>query len=407
LKPNHKRILLWGTVTALVGAAVAWSLVPRPIAVDLVVVRRGQLVVSVEEEGRTRIHDTYVLSAPVAGRVQRIDADVGDAVTAGETVLARIEPGDPSLLDPRSEAEARASVEAAEAARALSEARVEEATAELDFARAELERATGLARDGMIPRRELDEANKLFRTRTAGLATARAGLQMRLFELERARAQLITPDSERSPVDECDCVPLTAPVSGLILRIPERSERSVSLGEALLEIGDPRELEVVVDYLSSDAVRVRPGQRVVIDGWGGATPLAGRVRNVEPLGFTKVSALGIEEQRVNVVIDFEGEPAAWERLGHGYRVDTAVVLWESDAALTVPLTALFREGDGWALFRVESGRAVKTRVESGQRSGLDVEIVSGLDEGDSIIVHPGNRVRDGDRVEARDDGTSD
>ena len=402
MNAKGKRILLWSAILALVVTGLAFAFVPQPIPVDLVTLELGPMVVTVEEEGRTRIHDVYVLSAPVAGRVRRIDFHVGDPVVAGSTVLTEIEPGDPTLLDPRSEAQAQAAVETADAARIFAEASVEEASAEFDFARAEFGRANQLVDDGTISLRALDEAERLFKTRKAALSTARAELQMRMFELEQARAQLISPNDAQESGSDCECVPITAPVSGRILRIFNPSERVVALAEPLLEIGEPNDLEIVVDFLSSDAVRIRPGQRVILDGWGGENPLSGSVRRIEPFGFTKVSALGIEEQRVNVVIDFEGTPDGWERLGHGYQIETAVVLWESDAVLTVPLTAVFRLDEGWALFKEQDGRARLTPVQLGQRNGLVAEIVNGLAEGDAIVVHPSDRIDDGVRITDRE-----
>ncbi len=397
----QKRIVIWAVVLGVIVLGVLWAFAPRAIPVDLVTVREGPMVVTVEEEGKTRIHDVFILSAPVLGRVQRIDAEVGDPVVAGQTVLARIEPGDPSLLDPRSEAQAQAAVAAAESANRLAAAQVEQATAELDFAQAELRRANELVADGTISRRDYDEAQRAYKTRRAALATARAELQVRLFELEQARAQLLSPTQTQEPAEECDCLPITAPVNGRVLTIVNESERVVSPGEALLEIGDPSDLEIVVDFLSMDAVRIRPGQRVILDQYGGDEPLSGRVRRVEPFGFTKVSALGIEEQRVNVVIDLDGDPSGWERLGHGYQVEARVVLWESDAALTVPLTALFRADQDWAVFAEQAGRAVLTIVGIDRRNGLEARIVAGLDPGQRVVAHPSDRVQDGVRIAAR------
>jgi HlyD family secretion protein len=223
---------------------------------------------------------------------------------------------------------------------------------------------------------------------------------MRNYELEVARAQLVSPLETQASRDNCECIPITAPVSGRILQIADRSERVVRDGDVLMQIGDPKDLEIVVDYLSMDAVRIEAGQRVIIDNWGGDEPLAGRVRLVEPFGFLKVSALGIEEQRVNVIIDFASEQGR-ERLGHGYQVETRVVLWEADDALTVPLTALFRDGERWALFVVEDGRARLRHVEVGQKNGIVAEIREGIEAGARVVVHPSDRVTDGIRIASR------
>ncbi len=400
---NTKRIIIWVIIAAVVLIGVALSFAPRPVLVDLVEVAPSRLVVTLDEEGETRVHDVYSLSAPVTGRVQRIDWHVGDPVTANETVLARIEPGDPSFLDPRSAAQARASVQAAEANRDLAAAAVADAEAQYEFARAEFARMQELIEEGSVSKRDLDSAERDFKARRAGLDTARAALQVRNFELEVAKAQLVSPLETQASRAECECIPITAPVSGRILQITERSERVVREGDMLMQIGDPRDLEIIVDYLSADAVRIEAGQRVIIDNWGGDEPLEGRVRLVEPFGFLKVSALGIEEQRVNVVIDFSGDADnGRERLGHGYQVETRVVLWEADDVLTVPLTALFRDGERWAVFVDDDGRARVRYVTVGQRNGVVAEIRDGLEAGDGVIAYPSDRVADGVRIARRD-----
>ncbi len=399
---NGKRLLIWALAALVVAAALAMAFAPRAVRVDLVTLAVGPMLVTVDEEGETRVHDVFSLSAPVAGRVRRMDVHPGDAVVANETVLAQIEPGDPTFLDPRSEAQARAAIQAAESAQTLAAAEVDEAAAEFDFARSERVRARELIIDGTISQRELDSADRAYKATRASLATARAALQMRKFELEQARAQLLSPTDTQARHGECECVPITAPVSGRVLNIVDQSERVVQAGEPLMQIGNPADLEIVVDFLSADAVRVEPGQRVIIDNWGGAEPLAGRVQRVEPFGFTKISALGIEEQRVNVVIDLISPRDAWQRLGHGYQVEARVVLWDADAVLTVPLTALFREEREWAVFAAQDGRARLRRVMIGQSNGLVAELTAGLEAGDQVIVHPSDRVRDGVRIAARD-----
>jgi HlyD family secretion protein len=387
-------------VVVLVGFGLAFA--PEPVTVDVVEAEIRPLMVTIDYEGDTRIHDMFALSAPVAGRLRRIDAHVGDAVIAGETVLAEIEPGDPTFLDPRSEAQARAAVEAARSAQTLAEAEVERSVAELEFAETEHRRSRQLIGEGTITRREADSAEREFRTARAALATAQAALQMRIYELAQAEAQLLTPADTPSVSDgSCPCVSLTAPVGGRVLRIPSQSERMLQPGDVIMEIGDPSDLEVVTDYLSSDAVRIRSGQRVIIDNWGGDAPLEGRVRSVEPFGFTKTSALGIEEQRVNVVIDITSPREDWTALGHGYQVETRVVLWETETALAIPLTALFRDGERWAAFVLEDGNATLRHLEVGRRNGLEAEILSGVTAGEQVIVHPSDRVRDGVRARVR------
>ena len=398
---NSKRIVMWTAIVGIIVIALLLSFAPRPITVDLVDVQPDTLVVTLDEEGETRVHDVYTLSAPVAGRVQRIDWHVGDPVTANETVLAQIEPGDPSFLDPRSEAQARAAIQAAEATRDLAAAAVNDAEAQYEFARAEYARMQELIVEGSVSKRDLDSAERDFKARRAGLDTARAAQQVRNYELELARAQLVSPLETQGSGGHCECIPITSPVSGRILKIADRSERIVREGDMLMQIGDPRDLEIVVDYLSMDAVRIEAGQRVIIDNWGGAEPLEGRVRLVEPFGFLKVSALGIEEQRVNVIIDFASDEG-WERLGHGYQVESKVVLWNAGDILTVPLTALFRDGENWALFVEEDGRASLRHVKPGQRNGVIAEIRDGLEAGERVVAHPSDRVTNGVRIASRD-----
>ncbi|MDX1431083.1 MAG: HlyD family efflux transporter periplasmic adaptor subunit [Gammaproteobacteria bacterium] len=396
-----RRWVIWGAMAAIVVAGLVFAFRPQPVPVDLADVTRGPLVVTVDEEGETRIRDVFVLSAPVAGRVRRIEVEVGDAVIAERTVVAEIEPADPAFLDPRSEAQARAALSAADAAKELAEAELVEAEVELEYATTEVERARRLIRSKTISQRELDEAERRFKTARAAVDTARAALQMRGFELERARAQLMSPVQTQSAHGLCECVPLTAVVDGRILRVLRESAGVVQAGDPLVEIGDPEDLEIVADYLSSDAVKIVAGQRVIIEEWGGEGALDGRVRLVEPFGFTKVSALGIEEQRVNVIIDFTSPREDWRRLGHGYQVEIRVVLWEGEEVLKLPLTALFRHGTDWAVFVADDGRARRQVVQLGRRAELEAEVVQGLEPGDRVVLSPSDRISDGVRIRSR------
>ena len=398
---NWRRMTIWGGLVALLAAGIVYAFWPRPVLVDLAAVERGTLVVTADEEGQTRVRDVFVVSSPITGRIRRIENDAGDEVLAGKTIVANIEPIDPSFLDVRSEAEAKAAVQAAQAAKALSQAKVLEARAELDFARADLARARRLIKTSTISERALDEAERTFKTRTAALATVKAELKMRDSELAKARARLVSPIETQALHGNCACVPITAPVSGRILRLIRESEGVVKAGDALIEIGDPRDLEIVVDFLSTDAVKIEPGQRVIIEEWGGEAPLAGRVRRIEPYGTTKVSALGIEEQRVNVIIDFTDPPASWQRLAHGFRVEVRVVLWEGRKVVKLPLTALFRDGDRWNVFVDDNGRARRRAVELGRSNGLQGEITGGLKDGERVVLHPSDRVADGTRIRSR------
>lgn len=396
-----KRILTWTPIAVVVGLLLTFAFVPRPVVVDLFPVASGSMVVTVDEEGQTRVHDVFGLTAPVTGRVLRIENHVGDAVVANETVLARIEPIDPSFLDPRSKSQAQAGVQAAESALALARASVDEARAEFEFAEIESRRARELIKTGTISAHDSDEAERAYRTKSAALATAEAGVQMRISELEQARAQLLSP-GQNPPVDhDRDWVSVRAPRGGRVLRIVNDSERIVAGGDLLVEIGNPADLEIVVDFLSTDAVQIEPGQRVRIERSGLNRTIEGRVRRVEPYGFTKVSALGIEEQRVNVIIDLTSPHEQWEKLGHGYQVEARVVLWEAVGVVTVPLTALFRNGEHWALFVEDGGRANLRHVDIGHRNSIDAEITSGVAVGEKVVLHPSDRVVNGVRIAAR------
>lgn len=395
------RTLFWTVPAGAVIAGLVYALWPRPVEVDLATVTRGPLAVTVAEEGQTRIRDVFVVSAPVRGRALRTDVEAGDAVIAGDTVVAEIEPIDPEFLDVRSEEEARAAAAAARAALALAGAELDQARAELDFATSELTRIRELAESSTVSARSLEEAERTFRIREAAVATAEAQVEMREYELRAAEARLLRPTEPGARGAGCPCIPIRSPVDGEVLRVLHESEGVVAAGQALVEVGDPRDLEVVADFRSEDAVRIEPGQRVIVDRWGGATALGGRVRRVEPFGFTKVSALGIEEQRVNVVIDITDPPETWRRLGHGFEVEARVVLWEAADALKLPLTALFRDGDRWQVFAVRDGRALVTSVEIGARTDTEAAVLSGLEKGDAVVRYPDERLADGTRVAER------
>ncbi len=403
---NWRRIALWSALALTLIAGLAFAFWPRAIQVDFAVVEHGPLTVTVDDEGETRVKDVYVLSTPVTGRALRIESDVGDQVIADQTIVARIEPIDPTFLDVRTEAQAKAAVQAAEAAKALTEAELEQSRAELEFAMTELERAQRLYKKKAISQRAFDDAQRNIRNRRAEVARTQAALNMRNFELAKARALLVSPAQTRQKSGDCECVSIPAPVSGRILRILHKSEGVVNAGDPLVEIGNPGDLEIVVDLLSSDAVKVEAGQRVIIEEWGGAAPLTGAVRRVEPFGFTKISALGIEEQRVNVIIDIRDPRDRWSRLGHGYRVETRIVLWNGGEVLKLPLTALFRDGKHWAVFAEKDGRARLQHVTLGRRTSLEAEIKGGADPGVRVVLHPSDRVTDGARITARKESRS-
>lgn len=391
-------------IGALAAAAglLAFLFAPEPVPVDFAEVSRGDMVVTVDDEGETRVKEIYVVSAPVAGLLRRIEKHAGDVVIAGETVIALIQPTDPTFLDARSRGQAEAAVRAAEAATALADAAVVQAEAELEFARSDYERAESLSARQTISRRELERAVLQVKTREAALLTAQASLRVQTFELETARAQLISPGQALSQSSGACCVELRAPASGQVLRVLFESESVVAAGTPLVEIGDPADLEIVVDLLSAESVKIAQGAEVWIEEWGGGQMLKGEVRRVEPSATTRVSALGIEEQRVNVIIDIIDPPSVRTALGHGFRVQAKIVFWRGGDVIKVPLGALFRDGSDWAVFvAADDGTARLRKVTIGQRNAIDAQIVAGLREGEQVILHPSDRIGNGVRVSAR------
>ena len=398
---SWRRLWFWLPAFLALAGALAWLFRPQPVSVDLATVVRGPLQVSVSDDGETRVRDMFVVSAPLAGHMRRIELEAGDSVAAGETIVARIEPSDPSFLDRRSEAEVRAGIRASEAARVHAAAELRRAQAERDFAVTELKRYEGLAASRTISQNDLESARRRARTGEAAVDEAVAGLRVSESELQQAKARLMAPGRNGERSADCDCVTVKSPVSGRVLQVLAESEGIVASGAPLVEIGDPGKLEIVTDLLSTDAVKVRTGQRALIEGWGGDHALEGVVRRVEPYGFTKISALGVEEQRVKVVIDLAEPAERWRHLGHGYRVEPRIVLWESKDVLKVPLSSLFRQGGEWAVFVSRDGRARLQTVTIGNMNGIDAEVLKGVAAGDAVVVHPSDRVSDGARIEQR------
>lgn len=398
-----RRVIVWAPIAILLLGALTWLFRSQPVAVDLSEVRQGALQVTISDEGEARVRDVFVVSAPVAGLMRRGELKAGDHVTPNQTVIARLEPSVPMFLDQRAAAEARAGADAANAATKFAQAQLHRAEAEREFAQSELQRLRALASRQSISQNDLDAAERRAKTATAAVAEGNANLRMRESEYAQARARLLNPSKTSAAAKDCDCVVVYSPVSGSVLRVLQESEAVVAAGTPILEIGDPAEMEVQVDLLSEDAVRVRAGQRVLIEGWGGPGTLTAVVRRVEPFAYTKVSALGIEEQRVNVLIDLVEPRERWRRLGHGYRVQPRIVVWETDAAIQVPQSALFRDGEQWAIFAVEKDVARLRHVTIGQRSDTHVQIVSGATPGERIVMHPNDRIEDGTRIVARTD----
>ncbi|WP_226703116.1 efflux RND transporter periplasmic adaptor subunit [Microbulbifer elongatus] len=395
-----KRIAGIGILVGVLGFFV-YAFLPQPVPVDMAQVTRGPMQVSVADEGYTRVHDVFVVSAPVTGYLLRIQSEVGDTVEAGSTTIAELLPTHPQFLDERSRNQAEAAIRSAEAALNLSKAERRDAEARLAFAQADAKRARKLSLKGHISKVELERTELALDSAVAALDTARAAERVSEGELDNARATLIAPRRDTPKIDDDNLVKVTAPVGGRVLQLLQESERVVPVGTALLEIGNPGQLEIVIDLLSRDAVRVEQGAPVAITSWGGDKALNGRVRLVEPYGFTKISALGIEEQRVNVIVDFIDPREQWARLGHGYRVDAAIEIWRADDVVQVPAGALFRHQKAWAVFKVVGDRAVRTEVEIGHQNGRVAEILSGVSPGETIVLHPSERITHGVKLAKR------
>ena len=383
---------------ALVVAAIAFAWMPKPVPVDVGQVTRGLLQVTVDEDGKTRVKDRYLVSAPLMARLARISLQAGDDVEPGQ-VLAHLLPLSPQLLDPRARARAEAQVAAARAARLQVEATIARVEAALRFAEREAERQRALRGRGAVAEATLERAELEARSLREELASARFAAKVAEQDLAVARAALGRVGKGSADADEQ--MQVVSPVKGRVLRVIQQSEGVVQPGTPLLEIGDPAALEIAVDVLTSDAVEIQPGTPVRIERWGGDRALRAHVRTVEPSAFTRVSALGVEEQRVNTIIDLDEPYQAWKRLGDGYRVEARIAVWRGDQVLQAPLSAVFRHGEGWAVFSIAEKRAVLTPVQIGRRNQRAVEITGGLQQGDMVIVHPGDRVEDGIEVKVR------
>lgn len=394
-----QRVLIIFVILAVI-ATVGLAMLPAPVAVDLAEIQSGPLVVTITDDGQTRIRERYVVSAPLTGRLVRIEFDPGDDVVAQDTLLTSIEPTDPSLLDPRALAEAEARVRAAEARVSLAKPRMDSAKVAANLAETEMGRLAALAGRDSASARELDAQTAVYRRAGHDLESAQFELDIAGFELDVARAAL-TRTGEADPASGWS-FPIRSPISGRVLRVFQESSTVVQAGARILEVGDPADLEVVVDLLSTEAVRIRPGNRVSLQQWGGEAPLPGVVRLVEPSAFTKVSALGIEEQRVNVLIDLTDDAKQRPPLGDGFRVEAAVVEWESDDVLVVPSGALFRSNGTWAVFVAQANRAQFTEIKLGHRNDDAAEVVDGLKAGDKVVLYPGDRVADDDAIEERE-----
>lgn len=390
---RNRRLWLGGVVVAALAAVALW---PKTMPVETAVLIRGPLMTTIDEEGRTRVRDRFVVAAPVAGRVLRIELEPGDLVHAGD-IVARVSPEAPPLLDARSRAEATAALESARAAVGRVRADEQRAREVLAQAERELVRTTQLIAESLATRQLLDARDADVRAATEQVNAASFAARAAEADVARAQARLAPAPAEAG----ARVVTVSSPVDGVVLKRVRESETVVPAGDPLLEIGNPRQLEVVVDLLSVDAVRVQPGTRVLVEQWGGVGTIAARVRRIEPSGFTKVSALGVEEQRVNVILEFTEAGGAWTALGDGYRIEARLVTWESADVLTVPTGALVRAGGQWAVFVVRNGRAEQQVLTLGHQNGQQAEVVSGVDVGAVVVLHPGDMLLSGARVQPR------
>lgn len=397
MRKTLKRTAL-ALLALLVVAGIVYTATPRPVLVDATAVYVSPMRVSVAEEGKTRIKERYIVSAPLMGRLRRITLNPGDPVKTNDTVLAVIEPTSPDLLDARALAESEARVRAAQAAVRQAQAAQEQARATYDFSEDELTRISAAHQQNAANIHELEKARAASREASERHKAAQFGLEIARYELQVAQSALLYAQGAPDSAGSQSRMPLLSPIDGAVLRVFRESVSVVSPGVELIEVGDPRDLELVVDVLSTDAVNIAPGQRVIIDQWGGPNTLEGIVRLVEPSAFTEVSALGIEEQRVNVIIDFVSPTIDRPTLGDGFRVEASIITWAQDETLQIPLSAAFRHGSGWAVYTIQDQRARITPFTAGKQNSHAIEVLSGLAEGQPVVLHPSDRLSHGSRV---------
>lgn len=403
---RHSRLVLMLIVGGLIAGALAAAFWPRPLMVDLEQVSRGALQMSIDEEGRTRVSEPYVVSTPVAGRLQRVEVDPGDPVVRGETVIVLMLPTNPVALDLRTREQAQAAVRSAEAALRGAHADLSAAEASRDLAQTELQRTEKLAERNIASPAAYDRAKREYRISLARVQMAEAAIGTGEAELANAKAQLIGFEdlglgaALRDKTQ--DDIPLYAPATGRILQVMHQSATTLPAGEPIMEIGDIEgDLEIVVDLISSDAVQVTPGDPVLIEDWGGVTSLEGEVSRVDPFGITKISALGVEEQRVPVVISLASPAEDRAGLGHGYRVETRIIVWRAEEVLRVPSSALFRTGDSWSVFVMMEGKATQRQIKISHNNGIQAQVVHGLSEGEQVVIYPSKAIQNGTAITQR------
>lgn len=391
-----RRVAIVAGVMAAV-AIIVWAVMPRPVHVETAVVTKGRFVASIDEDGKTRVRERYVVAAPLAGRLGRIRFKVGDQIKVDDSV-ATITPSPAPLMDPRTRQEVEELLGASEANVERAKASVERARAQSDQANADVARTRTLAERGAAATQALEHAELAVRVADRDLRAAEFLDHAAEHELSQMRALLARYSNKADADEPPDSWDVAAPAAGVVLKVTQESETIVQPGTPLLDIGDPHDLEVAVDVLSTDAVEIRPGAEVSIIHWGGQGALSGRVRRVEPAAFTKISTLGVEEQRVNVLIDLVSPADQWISLGDAYQVDAQIVVFTKDDATIVPAGALFRQGENWNVYVVRDGRAESRKVQLLRRSGRLAAIASGIEPGELVIVYPPDRVGSGVRV---------
>lgn len=397
------RRILMGLVGIAIAGGVVYAFLPQPVIVDTAVVTRGELQVTVNEDGRTRIKERYFVSTPLAGRLRRVDLDPGDSVVAGETVLATILPDTPGLLDPREREQAEARASAAEAAVNRAQVNIDSVQVARDVAEAQYERVRRLAERDAASEQQKEDATLAMRARQEDFRAAEFSLEIARYELEQAQSALKRFDpapDEETPTGDWH-FEIKSPITGRVLRVLQESATVLPAGTQLIELGDPTNLELEIDVLSIDAVRIEPGDTIRLEHWGGDEPLLGVVRLVEPSAFTKISALGVEEQRVFVIGDLATSDEQRSHLGDAFRFEARIVVWKGDDVLRVPTSALFRQGDDWAVFTIRDGQAEIRTIQLGQRNPDAAEVLGGLEEGEQVIIYPSDRVQAGISVAPR------
>lgn len=398
VRGNLPRRLSWLAVAVVIIGLLVYGFMPPAVDVDLTTVARGPLVVTVEEDGKTRVRERYIVASSLSGRLLRVSLHSGDPVVAGKTVVATIEASDANLLDDRARTESEARLKAAEAHREQATALIERARDATSIALNELNRAEQLSAKNALTEEAHDEVRLKYRLAAHDLRVAEFNLTIAEFERDQAKAAFVRFADRPNEQQSLFRHEIRAPISGRVFRVFEENSVPVSPGTRLIELGDPTDLEVEIDVLSTDAARIKPGSKVWLNHWGGDIPLEARVRIVEPSAFTKVSALGIEEQRVWVIADIVSPPEQRSTVGDGFRVEASIVTWEGSNVLKVSAGALFRQRNDWAVYVVRHGRAELQTLRVGHTNGLETEVLEGLTLGDQVILHPSDRVRPGVRI---------